>query len=127
VTSAQDGLGYFVTRYDVHGTFVTVPGAQHPGFCNGGTFSSADPGTFNGVWTKKITGDFDFNPDATMPPSGTWDDFIAAFFAPNGESPTVDDISYEFDYYNTCSDHWRDAAYPYPNIVDTGGIGDCPS
>jgi hypothetical protein len=34
-----------------------------------------------------------------MPASGTWDDFIAAFFAPNGETPTVTDRSYEFDYY----------------------------
>ena len=48
-----------------------------------------------------------------MPGSGSWDDFIAAFFAHNGESPTVKDLSYEFDYYS-CGYHWRDAAYPYP-------------
>ena len=42
----------------------------------------------------------------------------------NGESPTVKDLSYEFDYYS-CGHHWRDAAYPYPNIVDSGSIGDC--
>jgi hypothetical protein len=59
-----------------------------------------------------------------MPTSGTWDDFIAAFF---GSAATVTDVSYEFDYYNTCGDHWRDAAYPYPTIVSTGSIGDCPA
>jgi Collagen triple helix repeat (20 copies) len=125
VNPAQDGSGYFVTRYDVDGTFTTVPGAHHPGDCVN-AFDSADNGTFNGVWTRKVTGDFDYNPDAAMPASGTWDDFITNVFAGNGESPTVDDISYEFDYYNACGDHWRDAAYPYPNIVDSGSIGDCP-
>jgi hypothetical protein len=126
VNPAQDGSGYFVTRYDVDGTFTTVPGAHHPGDC-ANTFASADDGTFNGVWTRKVSGDFDYNPDAAMPASGSWDDFIASVFAGNGESPTVDEVSYEFDYYNACGDHWRDAAYPYPNIADSGSIGDCPS
>jgi hypothetical protein len=125
VNAAQDGSGYFVTRYDVDGTFTTVVGAHHPGDCTN-AFDSADIGTFNGVWTRKVTGEFDYNPDAAMPASGSWDDFIAAAFAGNGESPTVTDISYEFDYYNACGDHWRDAAYPYPNIVDSGSIGNCP-
>jgi Collagen triple helix repeat (20 copies) len=125
VTPAQDGKGYFVTRYDVKGTYTTVVGAHHPGDC-ANAFDSADTGTFNGVWTRQISGEFDYNPDAQMPASATWDDFIAAFFAGNGESPTVKDISYEFDYYNACGDHWRDAAYPYPTIVDTGSIGNCP-
>ena len=120
-------MGYVVTRYDVHGTYVTVPGAQHPGECDpSSTFDSADTGTFNGVWTRSITGDFEYNPDAEMPGSGTWDDFIDAFFAAGGESPAVDDLSYEFDYYNACGDHWRDAAYPYPTIVSSGEILDCP-
>jgi hypothetical protein len=105
---------------------VTVPGAQHPGQCNGSTFDSADIGTFNGVWTRSITGDFDYNPDAQMPASGAWDDFIEAFFSPGSESPTVADLSYEFDYYNACGDHWRDAAYPYPTVVTSGSILDCP-
>jgi hypothetical protein len=39
--------------------------------------------------------------------------------------PTVTDTSYEFDYYNACGNHWRDAAYPYPTIVDSGSIGNC--
>jgi hypothetical protein len=125
VEASQDGSGYTVTRYDVHGTFTTVSGAHHPGDCEN-TFDSADSGTFNGVWTKQISGDFDFNPDATFPASGSWDDFIHSYFAANGESPTVKDLSYEFDYYNACGDHWRDAAYPYPSIVDNGSIGDCP-
>ena len=112
------------TRYDVHGNFTTIPGAHHPGQCGEQFDSDPETGDFNGVWTRSITGDFDFNPDATMPASGSWDDFIASFFAPNGESPTVTDKSYEFDYY-VCGYHWRDAAYPYPNIVDSGFIGDC--
>jgi hypothetical protein len=122
VHAAEDGSGYFVTRYDINGTFTTVVGAHHPGDCTH-TFDSADHGTWNGVWTRKITGDFDYNPDATVPGSGTWDAFIGAFF---GAGATVTDISYEFDYYNSCGHHWRDAAYPYPNIVDSGFIGDCP-
>jgi hypothetical protein len=124
VNAAQDGTGYFVTRYDVDGTFTTIPGRHHPGDC-ANTFDSADTGKFNGVWTKKMSGSLDYNPDAAMPASGSWDDFIAKVFAGNGESPTVDDTSYEFDYYNTCGDHWRDAAYPYPTIVDSGSIGNC--
>jgi hypothetical protein len=123
VNAAQDGTGYFVTRYDVKRTFTTVPGMQRPGQCNGTTFDSADVGTFSGVWTKQITGALDYNPDAAVPASGTWDDFIAAFF---GATATVTDISYEFDYTNACGHHWRDAAYPYPNIVSTGSILDCP-
>jgi hypothetical protein len=125
VSAAQDGLGYFVTRYDVNGTFTTIPGAHHPGDCTKTFDQQPDQGTFNGVWTKKITGDFDYNPDKTMPASGTWDDFVNTFFSPNdGNDPTQTDISYEFDYYS-CGYHWRDAAYPYPNIVDSGSIGDC--
>jgi hypothetical protein len=125
VTPAQDGLGYFVTRYDLNGTFTTVEGAHHPGDCQNTFDNLPDDGTFNGVWTKKISGDFDYNPDKTMPASGTWDDFIATFFSPHdGNDPTQTDISYEFDYYS-CGYHWRDAAYPYPTIVDSGSIGDC--
>ena len=124
VVPSQDGTGYTVTRYDLHGKFTTIPGAHHPGDCANQFDSSPETGDFNGVWTRSITGDFDYNPDATMPASGSWDDFIHAFFAAHGESPTVTDKSYEFDYY-VCGYHWRDAAYPYPNIVDTGHIGDC--
>ena len=124
VEASQDGTGYTVTRYDVHGTFTTIPGAHHPGDCANTFDNVPDQGKFNGVWTRQISGDFDYDPDATMPSSGSWDDFIGAFFARNGESPTVKDLSYEFDYYN-CGFHWRDAAYPYPNIVDSGSIGDC--
>jgi len=126
VSSAQDGSGYLVTRYDLNGTFTAVPGTHHPGDCTS-AFSSADEGTFNGVWTKKVSGDFDYNPDAAMPASGSWADFITNVFAGNGENPTVDDVSYEFDYYNACGDHWRDAANPYPNMQGSGSIGDCSS
>ena len=122
ISPRQDGTGYVVTRYSLNGTYVTEPGAHHPGDC-ANTFDSADTGTLSGVWTRSITGDFDYNPEAQMPPSGTWDDFINAFF---GESATVTEVSYEFDYYNACGDHWRDAAYPYPNVVSSGSILDCP-
>jgi hypothetical protein len=97
---------------------------QHPGQCNGTTFDSADVGRFSGVWTKSITmaGAADYNPDAAVPASGTWDDFIAAFF---GSGATVADESYEFDYYNACGDHWRDAFYSGA-FTGSGSIGDCP-
>ncbi|MGN6430668.1 MAG: hypothetical protein ACTHNB_08045 [Gaiellaceae bacterium] len=124
VVPSQDGTGYAVTRYDLHGKFTTIPGAHHPGDCANQFDSSPETGDFNGVWTRSISGDFDYNPDATIPASGSWDDFIHAVFAANGQSPTVTDVSYEFDYY-VCGFHWRDAAYPYPNIVDSGSIGDC--
>lgn len=120
VTPAQDGTGYFVTRYE-SGTFVTVVGAHHPGDC-ANTFDSQDTGTFNGIWTREIAGDFDFKPTATVPASGSWDDFLAAFF---GASATVTDTSYEFDYYNACGDHWRDAFYG-GSFTGGGSIGNCP-
>ena len=104
VEPAQDGTGYFVTRYDVNGTYTTIPGREHPGCDDEGTFSSADTGTWNGVWTRKVTSEmpgFDYNPDAEMPSSGTWADFLTAFFglAPSADPPTT---SYEFDYYSSC-------------------------
>jgi len=120
VQASDDGSGYIVTRYDLRGTFTTIPGAHHPGDC-ANTFDSADTGTRNSVWTKKVTGTFDYNPDAVLPTSGTWTDFLAAFF---GSQATVTDVSYEFDYYNSCGDHWRDAAYS--TTVSSGSIGDCP-
>ena len=61
-----------------------------------------------------------------MPASGTWDAFISAFFAPHGETPTVADVSYEFDYYDACGDHWRDAQY-VSGAQQSGTIGDCTS
>ena len=135
VDAAQDGSGYIATRYDVHGTFTTVPGAHHPGDC-ANTFDSADTGTFNAVWTRKITSNmegFDYNPDAAMPAStsGSWVDFLGAFFGlpasiadPNGANPAPT-LSYEFDYYNSCGDHWRDALYSTASST-SGSIGDCP-
>jgi len=124
VAPRQDGTGYVATRYAINGTYVTVPGMQHPGECNGSTFDSADTGTLSSVWTKSITGDFDYDQEAQLPAPGGWDEFIAAFFAPGGESPTVTDLSFEFDYYNSCGDHWREQAYP--NDTQTGSILDCP-
>ena len=53
VTPAQDGSGYFVTRYDVKGTYTTVPGTHDPGVagCTGQQFTSAQyrvPSTASG-------------------------------------------------------------------------------
>jgi hypothetical protein len=126
VEAAQDGSGYFVTRYDVNGTFTTQTGAQHPGCEDAGLFdANPESGTWNGVWTQQITGDFDYNPDAEMPADPTWDNFIAAFF---GSSATVTFSSYEFDYYLDCGEvafHWRDAFYG--SSQQSGTIGDCPA
>jgi hypothetical protein len=120
-----------VTRYDVNGTFTTQNGAQHPGCADAGVFSApAETGTWNGVWTQKISGNFDYNPDAAMPADPTWDNFIAAVFTNRGPGappapPTVEFVSYEFDYYSACNnDHWRDANYEGVSIQE-GTIGDC--
>jgi hypothetical protein len=113
----------------VHGTFTTIPGQEHPGCTDEGHFTSAQTGTWNGVWTQKITENFDYNPDATMPADPTWDNFIDAFFADDdgGPAPTVTFTSYEFDYYQPCNgDHWRDASYAAPTgDSQQGTIGDC--
>jgi hypothetical protein len=49
-------------------------------------------------------------------------------FGDDGDaSPTVTFVSYEFDYYDTCGEHWRDAQYNNPNDPSnqSGTIGDC--
>jgi len=58
-----------------------------------------------------------------MPASGTWPDFLTAFFGldPGADPPTT---SYEFDYYNDCGDHWRDSFYGGASI-GSGTIDDC--
>ena len=55
VEPAQDGTGYFVTRYDVNGAFTTIAGAEHPGCADAADFASSDTGTWTGVWTRKVT------------------------------------------------------------------------
>lgn len=132
VNPAQSGDGYYVTRYDAHGTFTTIPGMHHPGDC-ANTFDSADHGTFNGVWTRHITSDlagFDFNPDAA-PADESWVGFLTKVFGisqeaadPNSANPAPT-TSYEFDYYNACDDHWRDAFYS-GSFTGGGSIGNCP-
>jgi hypothetical protein len=66
---------------------------------------------------------FDYDPDAEMPASGTWADFLTAAFGldPGADPPTT---SYEFDYYNDCGDHWRDSFYGGASI-GSGTIDDC--
>jgi hypothetical protein len=132
VEPSQVGDGYYVTRYDVNGKFTTVAGTHHPGAC-ANAFDSADKGTFSGAWTRHITSNlsgFDYDPDAT--PSGSdWVGFLTSVFHisndaadPNSATPAPT-TSYEFDYYNSCGDHWRDAFY---GGASTGGgsIGNCP-
>ena len=121
VTPSSDGTGYFVTRYDAKGTYTTIAGKHFAtsGPCGSGTYSSAQTGKFNGVWTQKVTGAYDYNPDATIPADPSWDDFVSAVF-PGG---TLQHVSYEFDYYNSCGNHWRDA----DNGAAPGGtITNCP-
>jgi hypothetical protein len=132
VNPAQNGDGYFVTRYDVQGTFTTVPGTHHPGDC-ANAFDSADAGTFNDVWTRHITFDlagFDYNPDA-VPADDSWVGFLTKVFGiteeaadPNSANPAPT-TSYEFDYYNACGDHWRDSFYE-GNFIGSGSIDNCP-
>jgi hypothetical protein len=127
VTPAQDASGYFVTRYDLNGKFTAIVGRQHPGCTDAANFTSATKGTWNGVWTQKVSGEFDYNPDATIDASSvTWDDFIAHVFGGDGaEHPTVTFISYEFDYY-ACGFHWRDAQYSQDDPSNQSGtIGNC--
>jgi hypothetical protein len=130
VEPAEDATGFIVTRYDVNGTFTTVAGGQHPGCADAAVFgATTESGTWNGVWTRKISGNFDYNPDAAMPADPSWDNFIADVFTDSaGPAPTVDEVSYEFDYYLPCaaagSDHWRDAFYGGVFTAE-GTIGDC--
>jgi hypothetical protein len=122
VVAAQDGSGYFVTRYEANGSYTTIAGKHFAtsGPCGTGTYSSAQTGTFNGVWTQKVTGAYDYNPDASIPGDKTWDDLMASVF----KGGTLTHVFYEFDYYNTCGDHWRDA----DNGAPSGGtIGNCTS
>jgi hypothetical protein len=129
VVAAQDGTGYYVTRYDRNGTFTTIPGARHPGCDILDTFAAAGTGTFDGVWTRFVDAttagpNFDYNPNATVPAAGDWAGFFTAVFGVD-LSAVDNTTSYEFDYRNSCADHWRDAFYA--GVFDTtGDIGDCP-
>jgi hypothetical protein len=44
VAPAQDGTGYFVTRYDANGKFTAIVGAQHPGCNDAANFTVATQG-----------------------------------------------------------------------------------
>ena len=109
VSPAQDRSGYFVTRYDLNGAFTAILDRQHPGCTDSGTFTKATKGTWNGVWTQKVTGAFDYNPDAAMPADPSWDSFLNAVFGVSLADAAF--VSYEVDYYDSCHDHWRDANY----------------
>ena len=129
VEPAEDGTGFMVTRYDMNGTFTTVTGGQHPGCEDAGLFvDSPESGVWQGIWTQKVTGNFDYNPNATIPANPTFDNFIAEFFTASGGAPDVEHISYEFDYYLVCalpgSMHWRDQSYDGA-FTSEGTIGDC--
>ena len=66
----------------------------------------------------------DYNPDAT-PASPSWDDFLTAVFGVDSNDSHVTTTSYEFDYYNSCHDHWRDSYYGGA-FYESGGIQNCP-
>jgi Collagen triple helix repeat (20 copies) len=124
VAASQDGSGYTVTRYDLHGTFKAIVGRQHPGCTDSANFTTATTGTWNGVWTQKVVGKFDYNPDAAMPTDPSWDSFLTAVFGVTLADTTF--VSYEFDYYDSCGDHWRDAQYtPNDASNESGTIGNC--
>jgi hypothetical protein len=131
VVPAQDGSGYFVTRYDLKGTYTTVIGAHDPGAsgCDSAAFTAEQSGPFNGVWTMKVSIDgahpVDYNPDAPPPEGSSWDDFLNAVFGVDSNDSHVTTTSYEFDYYNTCGDHWRDSYYN-GTFFSSGGISVCP-
>jgi hypothetical protein len=122
VVTGADASGYFVTRYDI-GTYTTIVGAFHAqnGPCGADVYEAAQTGPFSGVWTVKVVGSlFDYNP-AAQPTGDSWDDYLAAVF--NTDLAATEFISYEFDYSNSCGDHWRDASN---GAAPSGSIGDCP-
>lgn len=124
VAPSQDGSGFTVTRYDLDGTFTAIIGRQHPGCSDNANFAVATKGTWNGVWTQKVTGAFDYNPNASMPADPSWDSFLQAVFGVSLADTKF--VSYEFDYYDSCGDHWRDAEYdPNDPSNESGTIGDC--
>ncbi len=88
VKPAEDGMGFMVTRYDMNGTFTTVTGGQHPGCEDAGLFVDAtEDGVWQGIWTQKVTGNFDYRPESTMPADPTFANFITEFFtAPGGSA-----------------------------------------
>jgi hypothetical protein len=131
VEPAEDGTGFIVTRHDLNGTFTTVNGGQHPGCADAALFvAPTETGTWNAVWTRKVTGNFDYDPEESVPSPPSFDNFIAAVFTDDdgGPAPTVAEVSYEFDYYLPCADpgerHWRDQNYG-GTISGEGTIGDC--
>jgi hypothetical protein len=131
VEPAEDGAGFIVTRHDLNGTFTTVTGAQHPGCTDADPFvAPTESGTWNAVWTRKVTGNFDYDPEAALPSPPSFDSFITAVFTDDdgGAAPTVTEVSYEFDYYLPCApagqQHWRDQNY-LGTISGEGTIGDC--
>jgi Collagen triple helix repeat (20 copies) len=124
VDPSQDGSGYTVTRYELNGTFAAIVGRQHPGCADSANFTTATTGTWNGVWTQQVGGAFDYNPDAAMPANPSWDTFLTAVFGVTLADTTF--VSYEFDYHDSCGDHWRDAQYtPDDPSNQSGTIGNC--
>jgi Collagen triple helix repeat (20 copies) len=124
ISPPSDEFGtYIITRYD-SGQYTTIPGKHFAtnGPCGLGTYTSAQTGHYDGVWTKKVTGVSDFQPFTDDGETGTWDEFLTAHF---GTGTTVTDVGYEFDYYSNCSnDHWRDA-YDGTTFSGSGTIANC--
>jgi hypothetical protein len=59
-----------------------------------------------------------------MPADPSWDSFLTAVFGVTLADTTF--VSYEFDYHDSCGDHWRDAQYtPDDPSNQSGTIGNC--
>ena len=131
IQQKTDGSGRWnVTQFTVQGTFTSIVGTHFPAntdsseSCGQGqnVFTKQVTGTFNGSWTKILTGGV-FNPDATCGENdcATWQGFIDTYF--NGASAAHD--SYEFNYYDSSCEHWRDSdrsgspSAPSGNITDS--------
>ena len=78
-----------------------------------------DPSSVDPSWHEFLV---DYNPDAAMPADPSWDSFLNAVFGVSLADTTF--VSYEFDYYDSCHDHWRDANYSGTS-QQSGTIGDC--
>jgi hypothetical protein len=129
--------GWFnVTQYNV-GTFTAEVGTHFPGnktdsdaatTCVEGEdeFTTAVTGSWNGYQTVMVdpsTGTGGFDPAAACAGECGLDAFVTAVFG----TTEYEYASYEFNYRNSCGDHWRDRqVYVGPAVsVQSGNIKDC--
>jgi hypothetical protein len=117
---ARPNGDFDITRYDIGGRFTARIGAHTPGDCNV-RFRKATTGTWTGYVSQSVHGGV-FNPDATCAGECTFQQFVDAFFA----GGTLTYNAYEFDYSDTCGDHWSDVGRPVTPIAGSGNVLDCP-